>query len=151
MKTITKIVWTEEPNYYLGYGSAPVEKATLTLTRDEIQFMRKTRMNDYMGGECPISDAVESWKVRVIHPDYPECFETISKEAEKVITEGSIIKVNDGPIQSLTIYYDDGTKAKVSRECYIFLEESFLREQISIFLPDRMLQAIFGEPEEERE
>lgn len=151
MKTIAKIVWKDEPSYYWCGGSAPVEKATLTLTRDEIQFKRAAQMNDYLGDECPISQASESWKVKVKHPNYPECFETIAKTAEEVVNGGLANFVCDGPIQSLIVYYDDGTKAKMLNQCSFLLEESFLREQLSDFLPERMSQAIFGEPEEDNE
>ena len=149
MKTITKIVWKDEPSYYWCGGSAPVEKTTLTLTRDEIRFKRAAQMNDYLGDECPISAASESWRVRVKHPEYQERFLIIAKVAEKVVKGGLTNIVCDGPIQSLVVYYDDGSNAKMPNQCSILLEEDFLREQLSSFLPDRMLVAVFGEFEEE--
>ena len=151
MKQVTKIIWKNEPCTFWCGGSAPDEKNTLTLTRDEIQFVRTAQMNDYLGGECPISEAKESWKIKVKHPDYAQAFATIAEAADKMINAMQVGFVCDGPIQSLIVYYEDGTKAKLLNKCSFLLDEVFLKEQLSSFLPDRMWKTIFGEYEEEEE
>ena len=108
-------------------------------------------MNDYLGDECPVSTASESWKVKVKHPDYPQAFAAIAKVAESVVNGTITNFVFDGPIQSLIVYFDDGTKAKLFNMNSYLLEEKYLKEQLSDFLPDRMSQAIFDETEEDDE
>jgi hypothetical protein len=149
MKKPVKIVWkTRESFYDCGFGF-PKEKSTLTLTEKTIRFERKGEMNGYLGGECPISDVKETWEVVVVNPDYQESFLSLAKAAEEALGNYDERIDFDGPIQSLRLVYEDGSKKEVREKIAILLDRAFLKEKIGAFLPERMVEAIFGDQLEE--
>ena len=109
-------------------------------------------MDDCLDDVRPISEARETWKVKMKHPDYQQAFDAIAQYADDIVNgrkEYGIIC--DGPTQSLIVYYDDGSKKRLLNQCAILMERGQFAMNLKTFLPDQMMEAIANNSEEDDE
>ena len=145
MNTVTKIVWKEKPSFFTCSGEAPTEETIVTIGAGAVSFKKTGKMNNYMYGECPFSEAKESWEVKIKDPDYAKSFKELSAIAEDIINNNvEMENVCDSPEQTIAIHYVDGRREKVVRFGLIF-KWAMLRDRLRRYLPDAMVDAAFGD------
>lgn len=145
MSDITKIIWKEKPCPSVCGGT----ESTLTLTDGKVLFKRIARKVNLMDARCPFSYVNESWGINVASPHYKDSFKELSELAKTLMANKDNCESSLGaPLQTLAIYYDDGSQDKADRVGFIFVWGE-LREKLHRFLPDLMVESVFGCEEQE--
>ena len=141
MSAVTKVVWKEKPNCTTN-GEM---EDTLTMTKGEVLFKRVASKTNSADAKCPFSRVNESWAVKVASPRYADSFKELSDMAITMIAnKDNNESIFGNSLQTLAIYYEDGSQEKVCRRGSIFEWEA-LRSLLNRFLPDLMVEAIFGD------